>query len=184
MSLSLWNNFVRDPFFDDFMSLMPSGGTGSSAMVPFNNTGFGHADLSETDKNYIVKVDCPGVAPQSMEVTYSDGMLTVCGERKHEAEDKNTQYHRVERSYGKFTRSFRLPNLEESKIKADHKDGVLTITCEKPHAAEKAKKSKISITSGGGGGGGNMDGNMSGSDTGSGCGTGFGATGSQTSGKK
>ncbi len=145
MSLSLFNSFVRDPLFDDdwpMLSMMPS--TRSALTPSSTSAGFGHADLAETEQSYVVKVDCPGVPPESMDVTYHDGLLTVTGERKYENEDKTTQYHRVERSYGKFTRSFRLPNLDESKIKADHKDGVLTITCPKPAVVEK-KKAKIAI---------------------------------------
>ncbi len=72
-----------------------------------------------------------------------DGVLTLSGERRQEKEEKNTKYHRIERSYGSFVRSFSLPEVvDETKVKAEYKDGVLNLHLPK---SEKAKPRAIEV---------------------------------------
>jgi HSP20 family protein len=103
-------------------------------------------DVSETDGEYQIKAEIPDVKKEDVKVTVEDGVLTIQGERKHEKEEKGKKYHRVERSYGSFIRSFTLPDLvDEEKVKAEFKDGVLNLQLPKP---EKAKPKAIEVTVG------------------------------------
>jgi HSP20 family protein len=89
-------------------------------------------DISESDNAYLVKAEIPGVNKDDVKVTIEDGMLTLQGERKQEKEESGKKYHRIERSYGCFMRSFRLPDdADESAAKAEFKDGMLNITLNK-----------------------------------------------------
>jgi HSP20 family protein len=82
-------------------------------------------DIRETDEDYQIDLDLPSVPPQDVKVTFKDGVLAVTGERRFEKET-NGKVHRTERRYGRFSRSFRLPeNADESNIVASAKDGVL-----------------------------------------------------------
>jgi len=82
-------------------------------------------DIHETDDAYQIDLELPAVQPSDVKVTVKDGVLAVTGERKFEKETKG-KVHRVERRYGRFTRSFRLPeNADEGNIAANAKDGVL-----------------------------------------------------------
>jgi HSP20 family protein len=100
-------------------------------------------DISETDKEYVVTAEIPGINVKDLDVTLSDGILTVKGEKKQEKEDKGENYHRVERSYGSFERSFRIPEkVEAETVDAAYKDGVLKLTLKK---AETIKPKKIEI---------------------------------------
>lgn len=103
-------------------------------------------DIKETEDGYEVLADIPGIKPDDIEVTLQDGVLTIQGEKKHEREDKAEKYHLVERSYGRFYRSFRVPEeIDREKLGAEHKDGVLKITL--PRAAE-AKPKEIEVKAG------------------------------------
>ena len=83
-------------------------------------------DISETDDEYLIKVELPGVPKEDVKVTVHDGVLTLQGERKLEREQKDNKFHRVERSYGSFARSFTLPeNVDGGSVQAKHKDGLL-----------------------------------------------------------
>jgi len=100
-------------------------------------------DVSETDAAYQIKAEIPDVKKEDMKVTLEDGVLTIQGERKQEREETGRKYHRVERSYGSFARSFTLPELvDEEKVKADFKDGILTLQLPK---SEKAKPKSIEV---------------------------------------
>lgn len=84
-------------------------------------------DIRESDEGYRFELEVPAVLGSDVKVTVKDGVLVVSGERRYEKET-NDKVHRVERRYGRFTRSFRLPeNADESKIDASAKDGVLTL---------------------------------------------------------
>ncbi len=86
-------------------------------------------DISETKKNVVVKAEVPGMDPEEIVISYADGVLTVKGERKRKKEEKDENYHRVERGYGAFARSVRLPReVKSDKIKANDKDGILRST--------------------------------------------------------
>lgn len=94
-------------------------------------------DISEDDKEWLVKADLPEVKKEDVKVTVEDGVLTVSGDRKFEKEEKNKRYHRVERSYGTFVRTFVLPDAADpTKVSADFKDGVLKVHLPKAPVAE------------------------------------------------
>jgi HSP20 family protein len=88
----------------------------------------------------VVTAEIPGIDAKDLDVTLSDGILTVKGEKKQEKEDKGENYHRVERSYGSFHRSFRIPEkVESEKVDASYKDGVLKLTLLKAETSEPKK---------------------------------------------
>lgn len=85
-------------------------------------------DIQETEKEYLVKVELPEVKNEDVHVTIQEGVLTVNGERKLEKEEKGKKYHRIERSYGTFVRTFTVPmDADETKIAAEFKAGLLQI---------------------------------------------------------
>jgi HSP20 family protein len=103
------------------------------------------ADISETDKEYLVKAELPGVKREDVKVTVEQGVLTIQGERKQEKEEKGEKQHRVERFYGTFFRTFSLPeNAAASDIRAESKDGVLFVHIPKVKI-EKAKAVQIKV---------------------------------------
>jgi HSP20 family protein len=100
-------------------------------------------DISEDDKEYVIKAEIPEVDKKDVKVTLQDGVLTVQGERKQEKEEKGKRFHRVERSYGQFFRSFALPEeIAEDKLKAEFKDGMLFVHLPK---SERAKPKAIEV---------------------------------------
>lgn len=102
------------------------------------------ADISETETNFEIRAELPGVSESDVNVSVTDNRLTVKGEKRQDAETDGKNYHRVERRYGSFQRSFTLPrNVVTSDIKAGYKDGVLTLSIPKPEAA---KPTEISVT--------------------------------------
>ena len=105
-------------------------------------------DLIESDTHYILRADLPGLSEDDVNVELDRNVLTVSGERKSEHEDRGKGYYRVERSYGSFRRSLRLPDgVDAEAIKATFDKGVLEISVPKP---EQAKPHKVQITAGGG----------------------------------
>jgi len=103
-------------------------------------------DIYETEEAIVLKAELPGVDPKDVEVRVEDNTLYLKGERKFEKEVKEQNYHRVERSYGSFARSFSLPNsISADKVKAEYKDGLLTLTMPKREEA-KPKTIKIDVT--------------------------------------
>ena len=102
-------------------------------------------DIAETDNEFTIKAEIPEVNKEDVKVTVDSGVLTIRGERKQEKEEKDKKFHRVERYYGSFTRSFTLPdNVDESKIEASFKDGMLNLQIPKTEAAKpKAIEVKV-----------------------------------------
>ena len=95
------------------------------------------------DQEIVLKAELPGIAREDIDLRVENNTLTLRGERKREAEIKQDQYHRVERSFGSFTRSFSLPSrVDTDKVRAEFKDGVLSITL--PVKAE-AKPRQIEV---------------------------------------
>lgn len=89
-------------------------------------------DVTETEKNVEVKAELPGLERKDIDITLDRDLLVIKGEKKEEKEEKDRYYHRVERSYGTFCRSVRLPaSVKDEKINATFKDGILTITLPK-----------------------------------------------------
>jgi HSP20 family protein len=99
----------------------------------------------EADDAYYIEVDLPGVKKEDISIDVNDNVLTISGERKIEEERKDEEFYRVESVYGKFERSFTLPeDVDADKIEAEAKDGVLTVKIPKAQVVEKAPK-KIEI---------------------------------------
>jgi HSP20 family protein len=123
---SLWN---ADP-------LRFNGGTEEALTVAEWNP---RVDIVEDDREFLVKAELPEMKREDVKVTVEDGVLSISGERKLEKEEKNKKYHRVEREYGSFVRSFTLPvNASGEKVTADFKDGLLKVHLPKdPKATPK-----------------------------------------------
>ena len=100
-------------------------------------------DITEDDKEYLIKAELPEVKKDDVKVTVENGVLTISGERKFEKEEKDRRYHRIERAYGSFTRSFSVPDdADDAKVGAEFKDGVLTVRLAK---SEKARPKSIEV---------------------------------------
>lgn len=100
-------------------------------------------DITEDDKEYLIKADLPEVKKEDVKLTVRDDAMSISGERKYEKEEKGKKYHRIERAYGSFMRSFTLPeDADGSKVSAEYKDGVLKVHLPK---SEKAKPKSIEV---------------------------------------
>ena len=100
-------------------------------------------DITEDDKEYLVKAELPEINKEDVKVTVENNVLTISGERKFEKEEKGKRYHRIERSYGSFVRSFTLPDDASSgKVDAKFHDGLLTVHVPK---SEQARPKQIEI---------------------------------------
>jgi HSP20 family protein len=117
---------------------------GEERLLPGFIQGFSPAiDLSESDDDFTVKAEIPGVGPKDLDISLTGDVLTIKGEKKEEKEEKEKGVHRVERTFGRFSRSFSLPcEVQEAKIEAKFENGVVTIKLPK---AETAKKKSIQI---------------------------------------
>ena len=102
-------------------------------------------DVSETKNDLVVKAELPGMDPKDIDITLSDGHLMIKGQKRHEKEEKDEDYHSVERSYGSFVRAVHLPKeVKHDKINASYKNGVLKIVLPKSEEA-KTKEVKIKV---------------------------------------
>lgn len=100
-------------------------------------------DIAERENDFVVRMELPGVTKEDVKISMQEGILTVKGEKKQERESKASDYHRVERSYGSFQRSFTLPTaIKAENIDASFSDGVLNIALPK---AEEAKPKQIDV---------------------------------------
>ena len=100
-------------------------------------------DLTETANEFVVKAEIPGLNPKDIDISLSNNMLTIKGEKKQEREEKEENYHFIERSYGAFARSIQLPGeVNHQKITTSYKNGVLKIHFPK---SEEAKKKEVKI---------------------------------------
>ena len=142
-----------DRLFDEFMAdwRMPSMSRDLFKVEPFQMPTWGRGmvdvkfDVSETDDAIELTAEVPGIDEKDIDLTLTDGMLTVKGEKKTEKETKERDYHLSERRYGSFARSMRVPDsVDQDKIKASFDKGVLTVVMPKRPEA-KAKKKKIAI---------------------------------------
>ena len=102
-------------------------------------------DIAETKNHYTITVEVPGIEEKDMDITVAEGTLTIRGEKQSATEESNQQFHRVERSYGRFQRVLSLPtDADEDSITAKFKNGVLTLTVGKnPKAVSSERKIKI-----------------------------------------
>ena len=121
---------------DDAFSGWPGNGVATSAWVPA-------VDVFEDKESLKIVAELPGLKPEDVKITMENNTLTLRGEKKQIAEEKNERVHRYERSYGSFERSFALPNtVDAEKVAAAFENGVLTVTLPK---AEKAKPREIAV---------------------------------------
>lgn len=101
-------------------------------------------DVYETEKEFVIKAELPGMKKEDVKVSLENDVLTIRGEHKFEEETKRENYHRLERNYGEFLRSFTLPNfVEPEKIDAQFKDGLLTLVLPKREEAKADRKSVV-----------------------------------------
>jgi len=145
-SIEPWRAFrdEMDRFFDRF-----SKGFGVPAFEPFwsrtDEFSVPVVDFTEDEKAYTVTAELPGIDEKDIDVTVSDGMLAIKGEKKQEKEEKNKNYYLSERSYGSFQRTFAMPEgVDQDKIAANFAKGVLTVTLAKSAEAQKSQK-KIEV---------------------------------------
>ncbi len=104
---------------------------------------FPSLDVAETKNDIVVKVELPGMDQKDIDISLSDGHLIIKGEKRQEKEEKEENYHFIERSYGTFTRSVQLPKeVKHDKISASYKNGVLKVVLPK---SEEAKKKEVKI---------------------------------------
>ncbi len=142
-------NIVRwEPFreFDDLfrrfspalMRGMPKNGSNDSVWAP-------SANISETDKEYLIKAELPEVSRDDVKVTFHDGVITIAGEKKQTMEEKDEVSLRTESFYGMFSRSFELPEgVDESGIRAESRDGMLRVHVpKKPQTQKKQVEIKV-----------------------------------------
>ncbi len=127
--------FSPMPFRGFFEPVMREWETGPVSFVPAIN-------LIETGNEYRLTAELPGIDPKDVEITLNKDTLTIKGEKKHELEDKGSNYYRMERSYGTFRRTIALPEeVDPDKVEATFKHGVLTITLPKrPELQSGARK--------------------------------------------
>lgn len=103
------------------------------------------ADISETDKEYLIRAELPAVRKEDVKVTVAGGMITIEGERKQEKEEKSEKYRQVESFYGSFCRSFTLPeDVDAEAIRCEDKDGVLTVHLPKTET-QKSEPKQIAV---------------------------------------
>lgn len=151
MSLIRWNPDRDLTFPGDILDMQRGinrmfdrffrGGLWEEDLVP--STWSPEVDIGEEDGRFVVKVELPGVDKANVKITTQDNILTIRGEKKQERESKGSNYHRVERSYGSFQRSFSLPSsVKNDKIEASFSDGVLSVALPK---AEEAKRKAIEV---------------------------------------
>jgi HSP20 family protein len=141
-ALTKWNPFRELEEMQNRLSSLfgrtPVRGPGEEAMTVSEWTPL--VDITEDDKEYLIKAELPEVKKEEVKVTVENGTLTITGERKFEKEEKGKKYHRIERAYGSFMRSFTLPEgAAGDKVSADFKDGVLKVHL--PKSAEAKPKS-------------------------------------------
>lgn len=137
MSLVRWEPLREmEEFFRDYSPLFARGRRSEGTWTPT-------ANITETDKEYLIKAELPEVKKEDVSITLNNGVLTISGERKREKEEKDENELRIESFYGTFSRSFALPdNVDVSAIRAESKDGVLRVHVPK---SEAAKPKTISI---------------------------------------
>ena len=139
---------ARDPFFGPFFERFFGTDPLRMELTPWtedlsNRTWMPAVDIRETEEAYEVAAELPGMSKKDINITLEDNVLTLSGERRFEKESEKDNYHRIERAYGSFSRSFTLGHGVDSEgVKAAFKDGVLTITVPK---REESKPRKIAI---------------------------------------
>jgi HSP20 family protein len=145
MAVVRWDPFRDLNLLQDRMNrLFDDAGRGWRADEPAATTTWSPAvDIFETEGEIVVKAELPGMERKDITLHLENNVLSLRGERKFEKETKDENYHRIERSYGAFNRSFAIPaTVDEEKIRAEYKDGVLNIVLPKK---EQARPKQIKI---------------------------------------
>jgi len=97
-------------------------------------------DVRETEEDFVFTAELPGLDKKDVDITIEDKVLTIAGERAFEGKEDNPNYHRIERSYGSFSRSFSLPHeVDQEKVSANFKNGLLTVSIPKTEAIKPRK---------------------------------------------
>lgn len=142
-TLTVWNPFRE---LDEVQNRLSSFFGGSFSRMGNGNGGLKLAewspqvDITEDDKEYLVTADLPEMKKDEVKVTVENGILSISGERKSEKEAKKKTYHRIERSFGSFERTFTIPeDADAAKMKAEFKEGVLRVHVPKNPAARPKK---------------------------------------------
>jgi HSP20 family protein len=120
--------------FDRFFGT-PTGGNGISGRrwIPA-------MDLTETEDSLVLRADLPGVEEEDVQIEVKDGVLQISGERKDEREEKGEGFHRVERSFGRFSRALNLPDgVDPDKVEANFDNGVLEVRIPKPEETQPTR---------------------------------------------
>ena len=137
-TLSIWNPIheMDELFHNRLASVLGGEGAQSVAWSPV-------VDIEETELNYMIRAELPGLSKENVKVTVEDGVLTLSGERDLERKVEGKTFHRIERSHGTFTRSFTLPeNADAESVSANYKDGLLEIRVAK---CEEAQPKSIEV---------------------------------------
>ena len=138
MSLSHLDPLANIRLFEDAFTRLLSEPQGNRPWSPA-------VDIYETENEQVLKADLPDVEQNAIDVRVENQTLTIAGERKFERQDAGKGYHRIERSYGNFVRSFAVPNtFDTEQIDAQFKNGVLTVTLPKKEAA-KPRQIKVQV---------------------------------------
>jgi HSP20 family protein len=136
---------LLDEFNREFSRMLPGFADDDSRVV--GSTWSPAVDIKEEDDRFVIRADIPGVSPDDIDISMEKGVLTIKGERKHEAEEDKEGYHRIERAYGTFMRRFALPeNVDTDKISASSKDGVVELVL--PKAVQDNQPKKITVNNG------------------------------------
>ena len=136
MALIRWNPWREiEEMADRYTRTAGHTHTGSQEVVAAGDWA-PRVDIAETENAFEIKAELPDVKKEDVKVSVVNGVLMIRGERKQEKEENGKKFHRVERKYGSFTRSFTLPdNVDENDIKATFKDGVLSLQIHKTEVA-------------------------------------------------
>ena len=137
-TLSIWNPIhnMDELFHNRLASVLGGEGLESAAWSPV-------VDIEETDKNYMIRAELPGLDKDKVKVSVEDGVLMLSGERNLERKVEGKTFHRVERSHGTFSRSFTLPeDADAEKVNANYRDGLLEVSVTK---REDAKPKAIEV---------------------------------------
>lgn len=141
MTLIKYSQPGRDIFGKRFSDIMDE--FFNDAVATRRDTFTPSIDISETEKQFVIDVEVPGVDKKDIELSIENNTLTISGERKFEKKEDNKQYHRVESHYGTFSRTFSLPdNVNTESIHASYNNGILSITVDK---SEQQMKKQINI---------------------------------------
>ena len=134
-----------DHWFDDYFSRGDDLTKSEGFLRDSDLINYPAVDIMEKDGKYIVHAELPGMKKDDIQVEYNSGYVTIKGEKKFEQEEKKKDFHRIERSYGSFSRTFELPaEIKEDGIKAEYKNGVLELALPmKAPAKSTSKKIKI-----------------------------------------